>query len=815
MRILLVNYRYFISGGPEKYMFNIKKVLEDKGHEVIPFSIHSNKNVESEYSKYFVEPIGNRDVTYFEECKKTPKVIWQMLTRSCYSMQVKKAIQKEIKEVNPDIVYILHFVNKLSPSVIRGAKQMGIPVMLRLSDYFLLCPRFDFLYNKKVCEECLTKGYKSCIKKRCVKNNLFASIIRVFSMKLHKIIKVYRDVDAFITPSTFLKNKLIENGFPEDKIHCIPTFTLNKAAMEKQSLGTYGLYFGRITEEKGVSTIIKAYEKLPQYNVKIMGDDTTDEAVQLKQYVLEHKLTNVEFLGFKSGTELEEIIQNARFTIIPSIWYDNLPNTALESFQYAKPVIASNIGSLPELVSDGVNGYLFNPYSLDELADKIRLLDDDNLIKLMGDNSKRILEDKFSLEKHYCALMDIFHKTCEYNNMRKKQMQSKKAGKKLNGTIIVTYRCNARCSMCNRYKAPSKPEEEISIETIKKLPQMYFTNITGGEPFIRTDLKDIVRELYKKSDRIVISTNGFFTERIIDLCKEFPNIGIRISIEGLEHTNDVIRGIPNGYQKGYQTLKKLRKMGMKDVGFGMTVQDKNAADLIPLYHISNKMGMEFATASLHNSFYFVETKNIIRNRPKVAKHFEKLINALLKSKSPKKWFRAYFNHGLINYIYGQKRLLPCDMSFNTFFIDPYGDVMPCNGTEDKEVMGNLNIQAWDELWNSPEAEQVRRKVRGCSRNCWMIGSVSPAMHKYIWKPAAWVFIHKIKAVFSKHPYSMYENKICRDYRDGKVTKEELDQCSTCDMFASVNNGLSVASIEQLSEKTGEEIVRKDLAKVKG
>ena len=121
--------------------------------------------------------------------------------------------------------------------------------------------------------------------------------------------------------------------------------------------------------------------------------------------------------------------------------------------------------------------------------------------------------------------------------------------KKLNGTVIVTYRCNARCSMCNRYKAPSKPEEEISIETIKKLPKMYFTNITGGEPFIRTDLKDIVRELYKKSDRIVISTNGFFTDRIVDLCKEFPQIGIRISIEGLEQTNNEIRGLQNGYQR--------------------------------------------------------------------------------------------------------------------------------------------------------------------------------------------------------------------------------------------------------------------------
>lgn len=372
--------------------------------------------------------------------------------------------------------------------------------------------------------------------------------------------------------------------------------------------------------------------------------------------------------------------------------------------------------------------------------------------------------------------------------------------KKLNGTVIVTYRCNARCNMCNRYKKPSQPEEEISLETIKKLPPMYFTNITGGEPFIRTDLKEIVRELRKKSDRIVISTNGFFTDRIVELCREFPDIGIRISIEGLEETNNQIRGLEDGFNRGYSTLKKLVEMGMKDVGFGMTVQDLNAKDLVALYDLSNEMNMEFATASLHNSFYFVEAKNIIHDRPMVAKEFERLINELLKSKSPKKWFRAYFNHGLINYIYGQKRLLPCDMAFDTFFIDPYGDVMPCNGTKDKEVMGNLNeCESWEELWQSPKAQAVRSKVRCCDRNCWMIGSVSPAMHKYIWVPAFWVLRHKLK-FWTKQKYSMYENKIVRDYRDGKVSKEELDACSTCDLHAMVNDGLSRKSREKLGNQ---------------
>ena len=309
---------------------------------------------------------------------------------------------------------------------------------------------------------------------------------------------------------------------------------------------------------------------------------------------------------------------------------------------------------------------------------------------------------------------------------------------------------------------------------------MYFTNITGGEPFIRDDLKDIVRELLKKSDRIVISTNGFFTDRIVELCKEFPQVGIRISIEGLEKTNNEIRGLDDGFNRGYTTLKKLVDMGMKDVGFGMTVQDRNAADLVPLYNISDELGMEFATASLHNSFYFVESNNIIKDRLTVAQNFEDLVNRLLDSNSPKKWFRAYFNHGLINYIFSQKRLLPCDMSFDTFFIDPYGDVMPCNGTKKKQVMGNLNRQSWEELWNSEQAEKVRSFVRNCDRNCWMIGSVSPAMHKYIYKPAAWVIKHKFLRFFKKKKYSMYENKIVQDFRDGKVSKEELDALSTCE-----------------------------------
>ena len=327
------------------------------------------------------------------------------------------------------------------------------------------------------------------------------------------------------------------------------------------------------------------------------------------------------------------------------------------------------------------------------------------------------------------------------------------AKRKLYGSIIITYRCNARCNMCDCFKDPSRPDEEITLETIKKLPEMAFTNITGGEPFIRKDISDIVRELYKKTNRIVVSTNGYFTDRILALCDEFPEIGIRISIEGLQESNDKIRGIPDGFNRGYTTLKKLVEKGHKDVGFGCTVQEMNAHDLVPLYKLSDELNMEFATATLHNSFYFRKIDNKIDDKLKVAKAFEELINELIKSNSPKKWFRAYFNHGLINYIYGNKRYLPCDMGSNGFFVDPFGHVLPCNGSTERMSMGNLNEQTWDEIWNSERANEVRKMVKTCPKNCWMIGSVAPAMRQRIWVPAWWVLKHKLKG-----GYSLCENK---------------------------------------------------------
>lgn len=314
---------------------------------------------------------------------------------------------------------------------------------------------------------------------------------------------------------------------------------------------------------------------------------------------------------------------------------------------------------------------------------------------------------------------------------------------KLHASIIVTYRCNAKCNMCEVWKNPTNPSEEIGLNVIEKLPDTFFTNITGGEPFIRKDLPEIIKIFKKKTSRIVISTNGYFTDRIIALFKQHPDLGIRISIEGLAKTNDEIRGIPDGFDRGLRTLLELRAMGIKDIGFGMTVQDLNFYDLIPLYLLAQGLGYEFATCTLHNSHYFHKYDNIINNNNKVIAEFEKLIKHLLQSKRLKDWFRAYFNYGLINYIKGNQRLLPCEMGQTGFFVDPWGDVLACNGMDEKQPMGNLKEQSWDEIWNSERAEEVRQMVKNCKKNCWMIGSAAPAIWHHPVKPIIWVIKNKV------------------------------------------------------------------------
>jgi Fe-coproporphyrin III synthase len=317
--------------------------------------------------------------------------------------------------------------------------------------------------------------------------------------------------------------------------------------------------------------------------------------------------------------------------------------------------------------------------------------------------------------------------------------------------LVVTYRCNARCYMCQTWKHPSKKEDEFSPDLVNRIPEgLKFINITGGEPFLRDDLDKIIEIALTKTQRLVISTNGYFTEKIINLANRFGNrIGVRISIEGLPAANDELRGIKNGFDHGLRSLLNLHDMGIKDIGFGITVSDRNAKDMIELYRLAKAMNLEFATAVTHNSYYFHKHDNSFIDTEMIAREFKKIAAELLKTNRPKNWFRAYFNMGLANKVKGGKRPLPCEVGTDVFFLDPYGNVMPCNGSDEPMIMGNLHEQLFDEIWQGQKADEIRKKVKECPKQCWMTGSASPAMKKRIWVPAKWVLKNKLKSIMQR------------------------------------------------------------------
>jgi MoaA/NifB/PqqE/SkfB family radical SAM enzyme len=294
--------------------------------------------------------------------------------------------------------------------------------------------------------------------------------------------------------------------------------------------------------------------------------------------------------------------------------------------------------------------------------------------------------------------------------------------------------------MCNTWKCPSDKKREIAAEDLHSFPSVNRLNITGGEPFLRDDLGAILDVVRKKARRVVISTNGFATKKILEVMKDRKDVGVRISFDGIGATHDLVRGVEKAHRRALESLRELKKIGIKDLGIAVTISDKNAHDLVPLFRLAAEHNVELATAILHNAYYFHKEDNVISDKPRVEKEIKKLMREYLTSFHPKDWFRAYFTKGLVEHLSGAKRELQCTMASDSFFIDPYGDVRPCNVMN--FPFGNIKEKTFAEIWSSPEAEEARKRVSGCDQNCWMIGSVGHLMRKKMWVPVLWIARHK-------------------------------------------------------------------------
>ena len=320
-------------------------------------------------------------------------------------------------------------------------------------------------------------------------------------------------------------------------------------------------------------------------------------------------------------------------------------------------------------------------------------------------------------------------------------------------SIILTYRCNSRCSMCNIWQHPSLPEEEITLATLAKLPSGFdYLNLTGGEPTLRADIEQIVDLLHPKTRQLEISTNGLQGDKLERILRKYPDIKIRISLEGMNEKNDVIRGEKNGFERKMATMKRLVAAAGCDLGFATTIQDDNGDQLHDIYNLCCSFGGEMATSALHNGFQFHKIDNEPYDRVRVARAVQPLIEEMLKSRHPKNWFRAYLNLGLMKKILGQPRMMPCTAGRDFMFVDPWSRVYACNVRSDLEV-GDLSTQSWEDIYQGPRAVAARAKVARCTQNCWMVGSAKTAIrNKYFarlprFKPLAWVLVNKIRILF--------------------------------------------------------------------
>jgi Fe-coproporphyrin III synthase len=313
----------------------------------------------------------------------------------------------------------------------------------------------------------------------------------------------------------------------------------------------------------------------------------------------------------------------------------------------------------------------------------------------------------------------------------------------VDAAIITTYRCNARCQMCRTWEFPTKPSDEFKPELLRRLPnELGRVNVTGGEPLIRQDLPEIVDILAPKARRLEISTNGYFVDRLVAIGRAYPEITIRISLEGMRWVNDEIRGIPDGFDRAVAAFQGLRTAGVKDLGFAVTIQDGNAADLLNLYQFVSAQHAEFAQAVPHNSYYFHKDDNEIQDVALVQGAIRDLMTAFLRFGRPKEWFRAYLNRGLVDFVGGVSRRLDCTGGTDIFFLDPFGELYPCNGWD--LSMGNLYEQSFEEIWTGQRAAEVRTAVRSCERRCWMTGTAVPAMKRNLPRVAWWVARNKVR-----------------------------------------------------------------------
>lgn len=404
MKILQINKFHYPKGGADKYYLDLSGLLENNGHEVIHFAMQDKKNLPSPYGKYFISYV---DFSRTRFNKEGLRAVGRML----YSLEAKKKIERLITAESPDIAHIHNIYHQLSPSILPALKKAGIPVVMTAHDYKLITPNYNMYHDGAVCEHSKVYKFWNTFVYKCVKDSYAASALAALEMFFHKLFKFYeKNIDVIVTPSQFMADKFVEYKQDKKKIKVVRNYVDFENFRVNNESKDYFVYFGRLSQEKGLEYLLEALKLAPSAKLKIVGAGPEEEKLKNKasNLLIERR---VEFMGYKKEEELWQVVKNSLAVVLPSVWYENAPLSILEAQAFAKPVLGSKIGGIPELIEHGREGLLFKPADYREIAAQLQWsLANKEQLKEMGLRARKKIEENFTPQKHYQKIMAVYQK---------------------------------------------------------------------------------------------------------------------------------------------------------------------------------------------------------------------------------------------------------------------------------------------------------------------------------------------------------------------------------------------------------------------
>jgi len=422
-KVLVVNKYHFVSGGAERYFLSIMEAMKRRGIEPLPFSVNYPQTLPSPYQHYFIEPVVKGEAAKILHQRPSWRQKIDLFREAVYNDRAAMAVTRMIEDERPEIAYFLNFNNHISPSAISACVKKGVPVVMRMSDFNLVCSSNMYYRDSHSCTDC-KKGLHHAVMHRCVHGSFTKSLSSVLAMSFHRVWKIYDQVSAFVCPSNLMKRELEEFGIPSEKLHQINTFAAPQEKGIPDLKAPYLLYIGRLASYKGIDIAIRAFsrlkEKFPEVSFYVLGDENDDDAKRVRAVIRESGAGNVRLLPFERDKKrVLEYIQHALFMVVPSEFFENLPNTILESFSCGRPVIATRFGSMPDIVKEGEYGLLYELGNAGDLAEKMSwLISHNEERERMGARAYEALRKDYSEEGHVSRLLDLFESVIRQGNKR-------------------------------------------------------------------------------------------------------------------------------------------------------------------------------------------------------------------------------------------------------------------------------------------------------------------------------------------------------------------------------------------------------------